>query len=171
MFAVIFEAFHAALLVAAEDEAHAPLHRKAAFLHGSHRKKRRDGRAFIIHRAAAIDPTVVDLAAKGRVAPAHARRNDIQVAEDTDKLFTLAEFRIAGIAFKILCFKAHFPGKGEGVVKRSADVRSKRCIGRSLRLYARDGNDLLHGFHDRLLMRVKPGVHFRVHVHSSLFSS
>lgn len=110
----------------------------------------------------------MNFAAERRVRPANARGHDIEMAEHADELLPRAEFRIAGIPVKILCCKAHALRQHKRIVKRCLNLCAERRAGCGLSLHAWDGNDVLYGFDDCTLMRVKPGVHFRVHMHASL---
>jgi len=163
---IIFEILHAALLVAAQNQAAAAAERNARIQNGLHREHGGHTRPLIVAGAAADHATVDDFRAVGIVIPAIAFRHDVQMAQHGDHLVALADFRVAAIAVHVARLHAQALQIRHRGIQRAADIRAKgRVLGAALRANARHANPALKRFDHIALKGFQFGIQFLVVLH------
>ena len=128
----VFEALHAGLLVAAEDDVHVLLQFIAAFQDGLERPEGRHGRTLVVDGAAAVQSAVRDDRPVRRIVPACGFRHDVQMGKDAER-FRLAALRVirgnddaAAVAVHALAVEAEALRDAEGFLQAVVRDRPER---------------------------------------------
>ena len=152
----------AGLLVRAEDHADAPGRLKAALLQRCERVDRRDHRPLVVHRAAAVDAAVFDLARK-RLAlrPAVAGRNHIKMTQHRDHLFSLAVLAPADTVIHVFRRKAEFFTQSKHFVQAARRFLAERSALLRLTLHARNAHERCK--RRKQLVAVRMNISFEIH--------
>ena len=168
---VVVQILHAALLVAAEDQAALAAQRNARVHNRLHGEHRRYARALIVAGAAANETTVDDLAAVGIIVPAVTLGHHVKVGQHGDGLLALADLRIAAVAVEVARVHATARQVLKRHVKRLAyGIAKRRVVRAALRTHARHADPALQGFDHVAAQRFKGCVKLCVVLHNGLLS-
>ena len=168
LFLVVFQILHAALLVAAQDQAAFAPERDARIEDRLHREQRGHTRALVVAGAAADQTAIDDLAAVGIVIPAVALGHHVQVRQHSHGLVTLANLRVAAVAVDVARLHAQSPDVRHRGIQRAAHLRAKgRFVRAPVRAHARHANPALQRFNhvalERRQRRIQLFIGFEFH--------
>ena len=155
---IVMDAAETALLVAAENDADAALEGQAAVEEGFGGKEGGIGGAFVVAAAPRIDIAILEVGAVGRVRPAVAFGDDIEMAQRGDVFGALAELGVARIPIHVFGAEAELLAKRERIIEGIAARLAEGSVGRGVGFYAGDAQNALQSGDDLVLMAVNPGV-------------
>ena len=154
----------AGLLVRAEQNADAAGGDEARVLERCQCVQRGHGRPLVVHRAAAVDAPVFDLAGERRGGvPSVAGRHNVQMAEHGDHFLALAVFAPADAVVHIHGGEAQALAQRERFVQAARDLSAVGCarLGRSL-----DAGDADEGGQAlQQLVRMRADIGLKVHIY------
>ena len=152
------DAAETALLVTAENEADAALEGEATVEEGFGGEEGGIRGAFVVAAAPRIDIAILEMGAVGRVGPAVAFGNYVEMAEGGDIRGTVAKFSVSGIPVHVFGTETELLAQGKGIIESLAARLAERGVGRGIGFHAWDAKDALQGSDDLVLVAVYPGV-------------